>query len=95
MLRLNPEPSERHWARTILSAWLNYQNCKALVVCALYSAFIENRDGETHFMIHEKPARRPFLHRLFRAGLGSNLIIVWVEEKGRYGLGQVEAETKL
>lgn len=43
----------------------------------------------------EQIPRRPLLHRLFRAGLGRNLITVWVEEKGRYALGQVETETRL
>ncbi|MBW5463687.1 hypothetical protein GOY11_21135 [Pseudomonas aeruginosa] len=43
----------------------------------------------------EKTPRRPLLHRLFRAGLGRNLITVWVEEKGRHAFGQVETETRV
>ena len=42
-----------------------------------------------------KPPRRTLLQRLFRAGLGNNLITVWVEVVGRYGDGQVETETKI
>lgn len=46
-------------------------------------------------MITDNPTKRPLLHRLFRAGLGNNLITVWVTEKGQYASGQVETETKV
>jgi hypothetical protein len=42
-----------------------------------------------------KATPRPLLHRLFRAGLGRNLITVWVEEKARNSYGQVETETRI
>lgn len=43
---------------------------------------------------HTSP-RRTLLQRFFRAGLGQNLICIWVQEKGRYSLGQIETESKL
>lgn len=43
----------------------------------------------------EELPRRTLLQRLFRAGLGRNLITVWTEEKGRYAYGQVETETQI
>jgi hypothetical protein len=46
-------------------------------------------------MKNEQTQRRTLIQRLFRAGLGRNLITIWVEEKGVYGLGQIETETRV
>lgn len=46
-------------------------------------------------MKNEQTQRRTLLQRLFRAGLGRNLITIWVEEKGVDGLGQIETETRV
>ncbi|KXK67247.1 hypothetical protein BC89_33385, partial [Pseudomonas monteilii] len=43
----------------------------------------------------EAPSRRTLLQRLFGAGLGQNLISVWVTEIGNYAFGQVVTETKV
>lgn len=43
----------------------------------------------------EAPLRRTLLQRLFGAGLGQNLISVWVTEIGNYAFGQVITETKV
>lgn len=43
----------------------------------------------------DAPARRTVLQWLFRAGLGENLISVWVNEIGTYCFGQVITETKV
>lgn len=36
----------------------------------------------------EAPTRRTLLQRLFGAGLGQNLISVWVTEVGNYAFGR-------
>lgn len=43
----------------------------------------------------DAPVQRTLMQRLFRAGLGENLISVWVTETGTYSLGQVVTETKV
>lgn len=43
----------------------------------------------------EAPPWRTLLQRLFGAGIGQNLIKVWVTETGSYAFGQVVTETKV
>ncbi|MBA1203592.1 hypothetical protein G7009_17865 [Pseudomonas capeferrum] len=43
----------------------------------------------------EASPRRTLLQRIFGAGLGQNLISVWVTEIGNYAFGQVVTETKV
>lgn len=39
--------------------------------------------------------KRTLLQRLFRCGLGQNLISVWVDVKGEYAHGQTITETRV